>query len=93
MLGSLANALLFPIFGAGLMLACKDLDQGGSIEIAHLFLGFKRRTSDLVLVGVFNLVGWVLIALAVIRGSRRRRVPGHAARRRRPARAYPCYRC
>lgn len=65
-LGALANALLFPIFAAGLMLACKDLDQGGSIEIAHLFLGFKRKTSDLVLVGVFNLIGWVVIALAVI---------------------------
>lgn len=65
-LGSLANALLFPLFGAGLMLGCRDLEQGNSLEISHLFLGFKRNTSDLVLVGVFNLLGWVVIALAVI---------------------------
>ena len=64
-LGSLANALLFPIFGAGLMLGCKAQDQGGTLELAHLFAGFKHRTGDLVLVGVFNLVGWVLIAFAV----------------------------
>jgi uncharacterized membrane protein len=64
-LGSLANALLFPIFGAGLMLGCKSLDQGGTLEFAHLFAGFKQKTSDLVLVGVFNLAGWVLIFIAV----------------------------
>ena len=64
-LGSLANALLFPIFGAGLMLGCKAQDQGGTLELAHLFAGFKHRTGDLVLVGVFNLVSWVLIAFVV----------------------------
>jgi len=64
-LGSLASALLFPIFGAGLMLGCKAADQGGTLEISHLFAGFKQRTGDLVLVGVFNLVGWVVIAFAV----------------------------
>jgi uncharacterized membrane protein len=66
LLGSLANALLLPIFGAGLILGCKALDQGGTLELSHLFAGFKHRTGDLVLVGVFNLVGWVAIALAVI---------------------------
>ena len=65
-LGSLANALLLPIFGAGLMLGCKAQDQGGALEIAHLFAGFKQRTGDLVLVGVFNLVAWVVIVLLVI---------------------------
>jgi uncharacterized membrane protein len=65
-LGSLANALLFPIFAAGLMLGCKALDQGGTLEIAHLFAGFKQRTGDLVLIGVFSLIGWIVIVLAVI---------------------------
>ncbi len=64
-LGSLASALLFPIFGAGLMRGCKAADQGGMLEIGHLFAGFRQKTGDLVLVGVFNLVGWVVIAFAV----------------------------
>jgi uncharacterized membrane protein len=64
-LGSLANALLLPVFAAGLMLGCKNLDEGGTLEIDHLFAGFKHRTGDLVLVGVFNLVCWVIIAFAV----------------------------
>jgi uncharacterized membrane protein len=66
MLGSLANALLFPIFGAGLMLGCKELDQGGELTLNHLFAGFKQSTGDLVVVGVVNLVGWLVIALAVV---------------------------
>ena len=65
-LGSLATALLFPIFGAGMMLGCKSQDQGGTLELAHLFAGFKHKTGDLVMVGVFNLIGWVIIAMAVI---------------------------
>lgn len=65
LLGFLANALLFPIFGAGLMLGCKDLDRGGTIEIEHLFAGFRQKTGDLVVVGAFNLIGWVIIAFAV----------------------------
>lgn len=64
-LGSLASALLFPIFGAGLMLGCKALDQGGTLELAHLFAGFKEKTGNLVMVGVFNLIGWVIMAVAV----------------------------
>ena len=64
-LGSLANALLFPIFGAGLMLACRNLDQGVALEIGDLFAGFKQKTGDLVLIGAFNLLGWVVIGFAV----------------------------
>jgi len=65
-LGPLANALLFPIFVGGLMLACKDLDKGGTLELSRLFAGFKQKTGDLVLVGAFNLVGWVIITIAVL---------------------------
>ena len=64
-LGSLANALLFPIFGAGLMLGCRAQDGGGTLELAHLFAGFKQRTGDLVMIGAFNLLGWVIIGFLV----------------------------
>ena len=66
LLGSFASALLFPIFGGGLMLGCKDLDRGGALELEHLFAGFRQKTGDLVLVGAFNLIGWVVITFAVI---------------------------
>lgn len=65
LLGTLANALLFPIFGGGLMLGCRNLEQGGKLEIDDLFAGFKQKTGDLVMIGAFNLLGWVVIAFAV----------------------------
>ena len=64
-LGSLAGALLFPIFGAGLMLGCEEQERGGELTINHLFAGFKRKTGELVMIGVFNLVGWLIIGLVV----------------------------
>ena len=66
LLGTFATALLSPIFAAGLMLGCKDLERGGALEFEHLFAGFKQKTGDLVMVGAFNLIGWVVIAFAVV---------------------------
>lgn len=66
LLGSFASALLFPVFGGGLMLGCKALDRGGALEFADLFAGFKQNTGDLVLVGAFNLIGWVVIVFAMV---------------------------
>lgn len=65
-LGSFASALLVPIFGGGLMLGCRDLDRDGPFEVEHLFAGFRQKTGDLVMVGAFNLIGWVVIVFAVI---------------------------
>ncbi|MCX7141585.1 MAG: BPSS1780 family membrane protein [Proteobacteria bacterium] len=65
-LGSLANALLLPLLAAGYMRGCKDLDEGRTLELEHLLLGFKENTGNLVMVGVFNLVGWTIIIMAVV---------------------------
>jgi uncharacterized membrane protein len=64
LLGSLASALLMPIFGAGLMLGCETLHQGGELSINHLFAAFKQKTGDLALVGVFNVVFGMVAGLA-----------------------------
>ena len=66
LLGSLASALVFPIFGGGLMLGCKQIDAGGTLAFNHLFAGFKQKTGDLFMVGLFNLVGWVFIVVIAI---------------------------
>jgi uncharacterized membrane protein len=63
--GSFASALLFPIFGGGLMLGCRDLEHDGPFEFEQLFACFSHKTGDLVMVGAFNLFGWVLIFFAV----------------------------
>lgn len=54
--------LLTPLFLGGMMAACRDVDAGEEIEIAHLFAGFREGAAQLVTVGGVYLVGNVLIA-------------------------------
>ena len=46
-LGSLALMVLGPVFGGGIMLGCRALDEGRSLEIGHLFAGFTNKFSTL----------------------------------------------
>lgn len=60
--GSYVLYLLAPIFLAGIMTACRDLESGGDIEIGHLFRGFRQNTPHLVTIGGVHLVGQVVIS-------------------------------
>jgi hypothetical protein len=70
-IGSIAGILLTQVFMGGLMLGCRALDNGESLEIGHLFAGFKQNTGDLVVLGVLTIVGWIvaLIPAMVIAGG------------------------
>jgi hypothetical protein len=59
--GEIVLYLASPVFAAGLMQGCRDLDAGGELELAHLFLGFRKDTRQLVSVGVVYLLGQLLI--------------------------------
>lgn len=65
-LGQLAMFLLLPVFTGGLMLGCQALERDGSLEIGHLFAGFKAHTGSLIVLGVFGLVATIVIMLPVI---------------------------
>ena len=65
-LGPLLFNLLSPVFFAGLMIGCRALEQGGTLEIAHLFAGFRERAAPLVTVGGVHLVGTILVLGLVI---------------------------
>jgi uncharacterized membrane protein len=64
-IGQLAGALIIPILGGGFVLAARTAEQGGSVEIAMLFEGFKAKAAPLAMVGVLNLAAWLVIALVV----------------------------
>jgi uncharacterized membrane protein len=64
-LGSLAAVVLAPVFAGGLVIGCRALDQGGELEIAHLFAGFRERFGTLVSVGLIYLAATIVIALVV----------------------------
>jgi uncharacterized membrane protein len=64
--GGAAAALIAPVLSGGLMIACKAVDEGGSLQIEQLFAGFRHKTQSLVMVGVFHLVAFSLIILLLM---------------------------
>jgi uncharacterized membrane protein len=64
--GSIATHLLLPVMIGGLMLGCRALERGEPFAVAHLFAGFKTNTSQLVMVGVFYVIGGLIIAGIVV---------------------------
>ena len=54
-------SLLMPVILIGLMTGCRSLEQGEELELAHLFSGFHRQTSQLVTLGGIALVSQFLI--------------------------------
>ncbi|MEX0637785.1 MAG: BPSS1780 family membrane protein, partial [Burkholderiales bacterium] len=69
LLGPLANAVLWPVLSAGLLLGCRALAEGGNLEFGHLFAGFRERFGTLIAVGAISFgisfaVG-ILVAVAM----------------------------
>ncbi len=62
-IGQLAFQLLQPVFAAGYVVACRNLETGGEFEIEHLFAGFKRNFANLLIVGLIFLAGWIVLFL------------------------------
>ena len=54
-------SLLMPVILAGLMTGCRALENGEELELAHLFSGFHRQTTQLITLGGIALVGQYLI--------------------------------
>ena len=63
--GTLAVNFLLPVFAGGILLGCRSLAAGGAFGIDALFAGFKQNTTNLILVGVFYLVGVLAITVLV----------------------------
>ena len=64
-IGSIAMVVLAPVFTGGMVLGCRALEQGGQLEIGHLFAGFRERFGTLVSVGLIYLAASIVIALVV----------------------------
>ena len=64
-LGALATWVLAPVFAGGIMLGCHAAAQGGEIEVAHIFAGFRNRAGSLVMVGLLSIVAWIAVMIPV----------------------------
>ena len=54
-LGPLALAVLMPVFGGGIMLGCRALDEGRELEFNALFAGFQKPLAGLATLGAIYL--------------------------------------
>ncbi len=71
-LGSVAINLLAPVLTAGLLLGADEQRKGGNFEVRHLFAAFSGNAGGLVLVGLFYMIGTIIIfviAAAVAGGA------------------------
>jgi small-conductance mechanosensitive channel len=57
--------LLYPVFLAGFMMGCRDLEVGRALEVGHLVAGFRHNPGQLVTIGGANLVGQLLIGIVM----------------------------
>jgi hypothetical protein len=60
-LGPLLFNLFTPALFAGLMVGCRSVENGGPLEISHLFAGLKQHSAPLVTIGGIYLVGTILV--------------------------------
>ena len=69
-IGPIAMMVLTPVFGGGLMLGCRALDEGRELEFRHLFAGFQAPLGNLAVLGAvyLALVFAVMVAVGVITG-------------------------
>lgn len=61
LLGKFIFTLVSPVFLAGIMLGCKDMEQGKPLEIAHLLAAFRTSSAPLITIGGVYLIGQILI--------------------------------
>ena len=61
LLGQFIFTLISPVFLAGMMLGCRDMEEGKKLQMSHLFAGFKKNTASLITIGGVYLIGQVLI--------------------------------
>jgi uncharacterized membrane protein len=64
-IGSAASFILSPVFAAGVLVCSREVDEGRSLEIGHLFAGFREKLGPLAAVGAIYLAAAVVIMLVV----------------------------
>ena len=61
---SLILQLMMPVLLGGLLLGCREADNGGQLRLNHLFAGFSHSTGNLVLLGIlYTLASCVIMGL------------------------------
>jgi hypothetical protein len=63
-LGWAAAPVTLPVLVAGMLSGARSLDRGDRLHVGQLFDGLRQHAGNLLLVGLFHLLGLLLAALA-----------------------------
>jgi len=66
LLGNFLTAFLTIFFGAGVLIGCRAIEDGGELEIGHLFAGFREKLAPLAAVGGIYLAATIAIVVVVM---------------------------
>jgi uncharacterized membrane protein len=61
--GPFASYILMPVISGGLMLGCRNLEDGEGLSFGHMFAGFQKNFGQLALVGLLYMLGIAAIVL------------------------------
>lgn len=65
--GQLIMAILWPIFIAGMLSGCRDVERGAPLTVGHLFAGFRHPdVNQLVIVGAIYFAATAAIAFIAV---------------------------
>ena len=67
LLGSLASAVLTPVFVGGIYVGCREQDEGRALAVSHLFAGFRERFGTLLSIGFISL--GITVAAMLVAGT------------------------
>ncbi len=65
-IGGLAGQLLGPVFSAGILLGCKSMDEGGEMELGHLFKAFSLNPGPLIVVGALYVAAMIILGIFMV---------------------------
>jgi hypothetical protein len=67
LIGLIGHTLLNPVLIAGMIYGAAAQARGETLEIGHLFQGFRdqERMGPLIILGVFSIAGYVLMLLTI----------------------------
>jgi uncharacterized membrane protein len=65
LIGSVATAVIFPFFMAGIAKGAKAIDDGENLELGHMFAGFSEKGGPLAIVGVLYFAAFLVIGVLV----------------------------
>jgi hypothetical protein len=66
-LGNILTTFLSIFFGAGVLIGCRAIEDGGALEIGHLFAGFREKFAPLAAVaGIYLGVTIAIVVLVML---------------------------